>query len=687
MTTPRKKLMLAMAATFAILLGATADGTHDKVQLWEGGPYWATTNIGADEPWDYGYHFWWGDTVGYTYTGSGWISAKDGTSFLFLSSGPSASTNGKNNSQLQSAGYIDSTGNLVAAYDAATAHWGESWRMPTDAEFSALISNCTTTWITTNGVYGRLVTGKGDYANRSIFFPATGFGSESYNNYRGSQGYYWSSTPKSDNSYNAWYRTVSSGGFNQDYGYNRYVGQTVRPVYVPTAIPVLVKEGLVAYYPFDGDILDASGNGYNLSGSAVTWTSDHKGNENSAASFNGSGYLTPSPIFNVSGSFTLAAWVKPISKIPTGISEIGYGTGGSSVVNANSIVFFPANGGYNNQSGVGVCVGTNAVVVIEHRNSTIAPSLVWYGDIGENWTHIAIMIEASGAPVLYVNGECVKTGTNSGYVKKIGNPTNGSGNSIGTIAGGSGWTNFKGAIDEIRIYSRALEVDELMLLVKPWDGEGDGTEANPYVVTSKDDFETVLNFGSELFLQLETGLALAGPITVPAEVTALTLDLNGGSITGAAGQAAILLSGDTVFTAKGTGSLSADEGIESVKRLGSITIGSGVTATGLSGGGGGSVPAPAFAEGGASEVVKFAQAEGGKWTITAFAELGNASVGEEVTSGQVKVYAADTVDGLKTASALTEGVAIENKSAVKSTIQVTAPSGKDSQFFKVKFGE
>ena len=63
------------------------------------------------------------------------------------------------------------------------------------------------------------------------------------------------------------------------------------------------------------------------------------------------------------------------------------------------------------------------------------------------------------------------------------------------------------------------------------------------------------------------------------------------------------------------------------------------------------------------------------------------ALGKDVADGQIKVYSADTLDGLKTASALTEGVAIENKSAVKSTIQVTAPSGKDSQFFKVKFGE
>ena len=35
-----------------------------KVQLWEGGPYWADKNIGADNPWDYGLYFWWGDTKG-----------------------------------------------------------------------------------------------------------------------------------------------------------------------------------------------------------------------------------------------------------------------------------------------------------------------------------------------------------------------------------------------------------------------------------------------------------------------------------------------------------------------------------------------------------------------------------------------------------------------------------------------
>ena len=40
---------------------AVADSGHDKVPLWEGGPYWADRNIGAERPEDYGYYFWWGE--------------------------------------------------------------------------------------------------------------------------------------------------------------------------------------------------------------------------------------------------------------------------------------------------------------------------------------------------------------------------------------------------------------------------------------------------------------------------------------------------------------------------------------------------------------------------------------------------------------------------------------------------
>ena len=210
-------------------IALTIDATPG-VQLWENGPYWAKRNVGATKPEESGYYFWWGDTVGYTRNASdnGWVSVKNGASFSFTSG--NCPTYNKTTSQLQSAGYIDASGNLVAAHDAATAHLGAPWRLPTDAELSALVSNCTTTWTTRNGVQGRLVTGKGAYASKSIFLPAAGGGYDSSLYYLGSDGYCWSSTPYSDSSYYAWLLYFRSSNFSRDYRNCRYFGQSVRPV-------------------------------------------------------------------------------------------------------------------------------------------------------------------------------------------------------------------------------------------------------------------------------------------------------------------------------------------------------------------------------------------------------------------------------------------------------------------------
>ena len=167
------------------------------VQLWENGPYWAECNVGATKPEEYGYYFWWGDTVGYKRENNAWV-ASDGSTSNFSFNSDNTPTYSKDNSALLSAGYIDSTGNLVADHDAATAHLGAPWRMPTYAEFEALVSNCTTEKTTQNGVNGLLVTGKDAYADKSIFLPFAGrAGNTYYWNNPGADGYYRSSTPKS----------------------------------------------------------------------------------------------------------------------------------------------------------------------------------------------------------------------------------------------------------------------------------------------------------------------------------------------------------------------------------------------------------------------------------------------------------------------------------------------------------
>ena len=199
-----------------LTVGAPVTG---GVQLWENGPYWAECNVGASQPEECGYYFWWGDTVGYKRNASdtGWISVKDSTSFSF--SEGNCPTYGKSNLQLQSAGYIDSTGNLVAAHDAATAHLGSSWRMPTEEDFSALINNCDTELTKRNGVDGKLIKGRGSYSSNSIFLPIVGCGIGSL--YSDGVGRYWSSTLS---------LTLYFFNFTQLAGMDRDCGAVVRPV-------------------------------------------------------------------------------------------------------------------------------------------------------------------------------------------------------------------------------------------------------------------------------------------------------------------------------------------------------------------------------------------------------------------------------------------------------------------------
>jgi len=200
-------------------------GSIGKVQLWEGGPYWADRNIGADKPEDYGLYFWWGDTTGHRPSGGVF-------SFSFYSGNSAIYTYGKSISELQSTGWVTSDGVLAPAHDAAHVHWGGSWRMPTSQEFGDLNSKCDWTWVTRNGVKGYIVRGRGTYASNSIFLPAASYVWASSSHSAGSDGYYWSSV-RYNSSY-AFSLIFDSRGHRRDYrGYlsgHSYNGQSVRPV-------------------------------------------------------------------------------------------------------------------------------------------------------------------------------------------------------------------------------------------------------------------------------------------------------------------------------------------------------------------------------------------------------------------------------------------------------------------------
>ena len=204
-----------------------ASNGHVEVQLWAGGPYWAETNIGADEPWESGYYFWWGDTVGYRRENNAWV-ASDGSSSDFSFDSGNIPIHRKDIDDLQSEGWITSDFVLVPSHDTAQAQWGGKWRMPTDEDLENLVENCDWTWTTTNGVNGYVVSGRGDFADASIFLPAVGFGSRTSLENAGSKGYCWSSVTYS--SAGAMDLSFSAGDFSLD-GHYRYFGIPVRPVH------------------------------------------------------------------------------------------------------------------------------------------------------------------------------------------------------------------------------------------------------------------------------------------------------------------------------------------------------------------------------------------------------------------------------------------------------------------------
>ena len=172
---------------------------------------WATCNVGATSPEEYGDYFAWSETT-----------TKETYNY-----GNRPPSYGLSSSELQSQGYIDSKYDLTAQYDAATANWGGDWRMPTYDELNELRKKCTWTWTTQNGVNGYKVTGP---SGASIFLPAAGYRLGSSLNDAGGSGYFWSSSPDHYFDYFAYYLSFDSSNHDMSYYYDRYYGRSVRPV-------------------------------------------------------------------------------------------------------------------------------------------------------------------------------------------------------------------------------------------------------------------------------------------------------------------------------------------------------------------------------------------------------------------------------------------------------------------------
>lgn len=178
---------------------------------------WASWNVGASSPEEYGEFFAWGGIqpkYNFSWDTYEWGNGEYGALTKY------------NTASL--IGIVDNKTVLESGDDAAHVHWGGAWRMPTYDELNELKSSCTWTWTTQNGNDGMLVTGPN---GKSIFLPAAGYRSSSSTVYPGSYGFYWSSslsTPHNDRGAHIIY-FASNGASLADF-IDRASGLTVRPV-------------------------------------------------------------------------------------------------------------------------------------------------------------------------------------------------------------------------------------------------------------------------------------------------------------------------------------------------------------------------------------------------------------------------------------------------------------------------
>ncbi len=156
-------------------------GEHEWVDLGlPGGTLWATCNVGANSPEEYGDYFAWGETEPkevYSWETYKWCNGTSNELTKYYTDNYTVKIE------------------LEPEDDAATVQWGASWRMPSLEEMKVLRNSCTSEWITQNGVRGQLLTGPN---GNTLFLPAAGHYNGSSNSGEGADGYYWSRTLDSD---------------------------------------------------------------------------------------------------------------------------------------------------------------------------------------------------------------------------------------------------------------------------------------------------------------------------------------------------------------------------------------------------------------------------------------------------------------------------------------------------------
>lgn len=285
---------------------------HEYVDLnLPSGTLWATCNVGANSPEEYGDYFAWGETTGYN---KGKVNF-DWNTYKWMNKGQTSWEKIKkytiNDHQYSACWYSSNSPGytfvgdnkiiLESKDDAATVNWGNNWCMPTQDQFDELVNSSYTTseWMEQNGIWGRKITSKSN--GKSIFLPAVGYryGTDVYD--METYGNYWSCQLSDGNSSNACLLRFSSHYTYYDANENgsRMCGLSVRPVCYNesrTAVTsIALKNMFLDMYVGDTDILSAVISPAYASDNTLTW----KSSDTSIAIVDATGKVTAKGIGSV----------------------------------------------------------------------------------------------------------------------------------------------------------------------------------------------------------------------------------------------------------------------------------------------------------------------------------------------------------------------------------------------------
>ena len=183
---------------------------------------WATCNVGANKPEEYGDYYAWGETEPKDFYFWDTYKYCDGTYNSLTKYTDSAY--GKD-------GFSDNKSVLDPEDDVAHVKWGGNWRIPTKDELEELRTKCTWTSTTLNGVRGYSVTSKVEgYTDRSIFMPATGMRIRQWTLNTDTIGRFWGNSIVTGDDYDAVYLDFDFSRGPGRFSIIRCFGQCVRPV-------------------------------------------------------------------------------------------------------------------------------------------------------------------------------------------------------------------------------------------------------------------------------------------------------------------------------------------------------------------------------------------------------------------------------------------------------------------------